>query len=58
MTTPPTTTLDSPLPDPALESNLRALTTYTGEPTALWQSALDQHATTRHSPRSRLKPLD
>lgn len=58
MTTSPlssTTTTDAATTDPALEANLRALTTYKGEPTALWQSALDQHGSTRHAPHSRLK---
>lgn len=54
-TPPPNLDPDSPLADPALEANLRALTTYTGQPTALWQSALDQHAATRRAPNSRLK---
>ncbi len=56
MTTPASNpSTDSPLADPALEANLRALTTYAGEPTALWRDALDQHAARRVAPRSRLK---
>ncbi len=54
-TPPPNLTPDSPIADPALEANLRALSTFTGEPTALWQSALDQHTATRRTPRSGLK---
>jgi hypothetical protein len=41
--------------DPTLESNLRALSTYTGEPTSLWQSALDQHSATRPASHNKLK---
>jgi hypothetical protein len=55
MTTPPPTINDTPSADPVLEGNLRALTIYSGEPTALWQAALDQRTATRSTPRSRLK---